>query len=268
MKWISAVLLVLLALAGTPAAAQWSKRVDPAVPRTRSGKLDLAARPPKTRDGKVDLSGVWLPQPDPKGKPENVENTVTPRYFVNIMADVNPAEVPTTPWGAALLKERLESQGKLDPIARCQPTGVPAVGTIPLPYKIIQAPNLIVILYEENTVYRQVFLDGRPLPKDPDPRWMGYSIGRWEGDALVVDSRGFRDGGWLDRMGHPHSSDLHVIERFRRPDAGHLEIDVTIDDPRAYNKPITYTQRQGLIPDEDLFEYFCTENEKDREHFK
>jgi len=116
------------------------------------------------------------------------------------MADFNPADVPMTPWAAALLKERLESQGKLDPIARCQPTGVPAVGTIPLPYKIIQAPNLIVILYEENTVYRQVFLDGRPLPKDPDPRWMGYSVGRWEGDTLVVDSSGFRDAGWLDRM--------------------------------------------------------------------
>jgi hypothetical protein len=266
MKWISAVLLGALTV--TPAAAQWSKRLDPAVPRTRAGKVDLSARPPKTRDGKVDLSGLWLPQPDPKGKPENVENTVTPRYFVNIMADLNPADVPMTPWSAALLKERLESQGKLDPISRCQPTGVPAIGTIPLPYKIIQAPNLIVILYEENSLYRQVFLDGRALPKDPDPRWMGYSIGRWEGDTLVVDSTGFRDAGWLDRMGHPHSSDLHLIERFRRRDVGHLEIDVTIDDPRAYSKPVTYTQRQSLIPDEDLFEYFCTENEKDREHFK
>src|SRR5207244_3280513 len=120
MKWISAVLPVLLAVAGTPASAQWSKRLDPAVPRTRAGKVDPA--------------GVWLPQPDPKGKPDNVENTVTPRYFVNIMADFNPADVPMTPWGAALFKERLQSQGKLDPIARCQPTGVPAVGTIPLPY--------------------------------------------------------------------------------------------------------------------------------------
>src|SRR5438105_4327904 len=268
MKWISPVLLVLLALAGEPASGQWSKRVDPAIPHTRDGKLDLAGRPPKTREGKVDLSGVWLPQPDPKGKPENIENTVTPRYFVNIMADFNPAEVPMTPWAAALLKERLASQGKLDPISRCEPTGVPAVGTIPLPYKIIQAPHLVLILYEENTVYRQIFLDGRSLPKDPEPRWMGYSAGRWEGDTLVVDSTGFRDGGWLDRMGHPHSSDLHVIERFRRPDAGHLEIDVTIDDPKAYSKRITYTQRQALIADEDLLEYFCAENEKDREHFK
>src|SRR5213593_2677170 len=162
----------------------------------------------------------------------------------------------------------VDAHGKLSPSSRCQPTGVPAAATVPLPWKIIQTPQVILILYEENNIFRQVFLDGRPLPKDPDPRWMGYSVGRWEGDTLVVDSTGFRDGGWLDRMGHPHSSDLHVIERFRRPDVGHLEIDVTIDDSKAYSKRITYTQRQTLIPDEDLLEYFCTENEKDREHFK
>jgi hypothetical protein len=173
-----------------------------------------------------------------------------------------------TQWAAALLKERVESQGKLGPSSQCQPTGVPAAGTVPLPYKIIQTPHVIVILYEENNIFRQIFLDDRPLPKDPDPRWMGYSVGRWEGDTLVVDSTGFRDGGWLDRMGHPHSADLHVIERFHRPDVGHLEIEVTIDDPKAYSKLITYTQRQTLIPDDDLLEYFCTENEKDREHFK
>src|SRR2546426_12457812 len=145
MKWTHSVLLALLSLAlSAPGFAQWSKRLDPAVPHTRDGKLDLAARPPKTRDGKLDLSGVWLPQPDPKGTPQNVENTVTPRYFVNIMADLNPAEVPMTPWAAALLQERLASQGKIDPIARCEPTGVPAVGTSPLPYKIIQAPRLIL----------------------------------------------------------------------------------------------------------------------------
>src|SRR5216117_3880515 len=121
---------------------------------------------------------------------------------------------------------------------------------------------------QENNIFRQIFLDGRPLPKDPDPRWMGYSVGRWEGDALVVESSGFREGGWLDRMGHPHSSDLHLIERFRRLDVGHLEIDVTIEDPKAYGKRFTYTLQQTLIPDQDLYEYFCTENEKDVEHFK
>ncbi len=201
MKWIYSVPLVLLTLAGEPGSAQWSKRLDPAIPHTRAGKLDLAARPPKTRDGKLDFSGVWLPQPDPKGKPEGVENIVVPRYFINIMADLKPEDVPIQPWAMALLKERVDSQGKLSPSSQCKPTGVPAAATVP-------------------------------------------------------------------RMGHPHSSNLHLIERFRRPDAAHLDIDVTIDDPKAYSKVITYTQRQTLIPDEDLYEYFCTENEKDVEHFK
>jgi hypothetical protein len=268
MKWIYSVLLVFFAFPEIPGSAQWAKRLDPAVPHTRDGNLDLSAHSPKTRDGKVDLSGVWLPKPDPQGKPQNVENIVPPRYFIDIMADLRPDEVPITAWAAALLKERVESHGTLTPSSYCQPTGVPAAGTVPLPYKIIQTSRLIVILYEENTVFRQIFLDGRPLPNDPDPTWMGYSVGRWEGDTLVVDSKGFREGGWLDRMGHPHSSDLHLIERFRRPDLGHLEVGLTIDDPKAYSKLITYTQRQTLIPDEDLHEYFCTENEKDREHFK
>jgi hypothetical protein len=268
MKWIFSVLLELLTLSGTPASAQWAKQLDPVVPRTRDGKLDLAARPPRAPDGKVDLSGVWLPQPDPTGKPQNVENIVVPRYFTDVMTDLKPGDVSIQPWATALLKERVDSHGRLSPSSRCQPTGVPAAAAVPLPYKIIQTPQVIVILYEENNIFRQIFLDGRSLPKDPDPRWMGYSVGRWEGDTLVVDSSGFREGGWLDRMGHPHSSDLHVIERFRRDDIGNLEIDVTIDDPKAYSKPFTYTLRQGLIPDQDLYEYFCTENEKDVEHFK
>ena len=176
--------------------------------------------------------------------------------------------MPFQPGAEALFKQRLQSQGKDDPIAHCQPTGVPALGTIPLPYKIIQMPRLIVILYEENSVFRQVFLDGRLPVQDPEPRWMGYSSGKWDGDTLVVDTVGFNDRSWLDRMGHPHSDALHVIERFRRRDVGHLDIEVTIDDPKAYTKPITYTQKATLVPDEDLLEYFCSENEKDVQHFK
>ena len=182
--------------------------------------------------------------------------------------DLKPEEVTLEPSAAAVFKQRLQSQGKDDPISRCQPTGVPAIGRVPLPYKIVQTPRLIVILYEENTVFRQILLDGRKLPEDAEPRFMGYSIGKWDGDTLVVDTAGFNDGGWLDRMGHPHSEGLHVIERFRRRDAGHLDVEVTIDDPKTYSKPITYMQRQTLVPDEDLLEYFCAENERDVAHFK
>jgi len=268
MKRITAPFLAGLLMVAAPAAAQWAKQPDPGVPRTRDGKPNLAARAPKASDGKPDLSGVWLPDPDPTGKPEGVENMVTPRYFVDITADLKPEEVPLEPWAAAVFKQRLESEGRDDPIAHCQPTGVPALGTIPLPYKIVQTPRLILILYEENTVFRQIFLDGRKLPQDAEPRWMGYSTGRWDGDTLVVDTVGFNDRSWLDRLGHPHSEGLHVIERFRRRDIGHLDVEVTIDDPKAYRKPIAYTQRQTLVPYEDLLEYFCAENEKDVEHFR
>jgi hypothetical protein len=252
----------------TPVTAQWLKQPTPGVPRTADGKANLAGPRPRTADGKTDLAGVWLPDADPNGKPEGVEYVVLPRYFVNITADLKSEDVPIEPWAAAILKQRLESGGKADPTAHCQPTGVPAIGRVPLPYKIVQTPRLILVLYEENTVFRQIFLDGRKLPQDAEPRFMGYSIGKWDGDTLVVDSAGFTEQSWLDRMGHPHSDALHVLERFRRRDSGHLEVDVTIDDPKAYRKPITYTQRQTLVPDEDLLEYFCAENEKDVEHFK
>ena len=267
MKSIPATIASIILLAA-PASAQWAKQPDPAIPRTQDGKANLAAGTPKSGDGKPDLSGIWLPDPDPNGKPGGVENAINPRYFVDITADLKPEEVPFQPWAAALFKQRLQSQGKDDPIARCQPTGVPGLGRIPVPYKIVQTPRLILILHEENTVFRQIFLDGRRLVSDPEPRFMGYSTGKWDGDTLVVDTVGFNDRNWLDRMGHPHSDALHVIERFRRPDVGHLDVEVTIDDPKAYTKPITYTQKQTLVPDEDLLEYFCSENEKDVARFK
>jgi hypothetical protein len=259
---------IVLCVMATPVTAQWAKQPTPGIPRTTDGKASLTAPRPRTADGKTDLSGVWLPDRDPNGKPEGIENDVLPRYFVNITADLKPEEVTLEPSAAAVFKQRLQSQGKDDPTAHCQPTGVPAIGRVPLPYKIVQTPRLIVILYEENTVFRQIFLDGRKLPEDAEPRFMGYSIGKWDGDTLVVDTAGFNDRGWLDRMGHPHSEGLHVIERFRRRDAGHLDVEVTINDPKTYSKPITYTQRQTLVPDEDLLEYFCAENEKDVAHFK
>ena len=267
MKSISAALAGILMLSA-PVSAQWLKLTDPTIPRTRDGKANLSARAPKSRDGKPELSGIWLPSPDPTGIPLGVENEIRPRYFVNIAEDMKPEDVPFQPWAAALFKQRLQSEGRDDPIAHCQPTGVPGIGLIPVPFKIVQMPRLILILYEDNSTFRQIFLDGRRLSPDPEPRFMGYSTGRWDRDTLIVDTVGLNDRSWLDRLGHPHSDALHVIERFRRRDAGHLEIEVTIDDPKAYTKPITYTQKQTLLPDEDLLEYFCSENEKDVARFR
>jgi hypothetical protein len=176
--------------------------------------------------------------------------------------------VPFQPWAAELFQQRLQSSGADVPLAHCKPTGLPILNAAPLPLKIVQTPELILVLYEENTVFRQIFLDGRKPVEDAVPRWMGYSTGRWEGDTLVVDTVGFNDRHWLDAMGHPNTDKLHLIERFRRTDAGHLEIEITIDDPGAYTKPITYTPKYTLFHEDDLLEYFCTENEKDVERYR
>jgi hypothetical protein len=247
---------------------QWAKTTDASIPRTKDGQPNLSAPAPRTSDGKTDLSGLWLVDPDPKGIPQGVENAVFPRYFINIAADLKPEEVPFRPAAEALLKKRLASQGKELPSSFCKPTGVPMLNSVPVPFKIIQTPRLIVILYEENNVFRQIFLDARRPIKDAEPRFMGYSTGKWDGGMLVVETVGFNDQTWLDGMGHPHSDALRVIERFRRRDAGHLDIETTIDDPKMYTKPMTYTVTTTLVPDEDLLEYFCSDNEKDVQHFK
>jgi hypothetical protein len=264
---IANVAAIVLMFAGH-AAAQWEKHPDASVPRTPDGQPNLSAPAPRTSDGKPDLSGIWLPDPDPKGNRGGVENIILPRYFVNITADLKPEDVPFQPAAEAVFKQRLQNQGKDSPVAHCKPSGLPIVNSVPLPYKIIQMPRLIVILYEENTVFRQIFMDGRRLVKDAEPKFMGYSSGKWEGDTLVVETVGFNDQTWLDGMGHPHSDALRVIERFRRRDAGHLEIETTIEDPRTYTKPITFTPKATLVADDDLLEYFCSDNEKDVQSFK
>jgi hypothetical protein len=274
MKFTVAGIAVLL-LWSSNASAQWAKYPDNSIPRTRDGKADLTAKTPRARDGKPDLSGVWQSNPDPAGKPPGVQivesihdNFVIPRYFVDITADSQPGQSLLQPAAAATFMQNLQSGGKNDPIAHCKPTGVPAIANVPIPFKIIQTEKIVVILYEEGSVFRQVFLDARKTVQDPQPRWMGYSTGKWEGDTLVVDSVGFTSKSWLDRLGHTHSEAMRVTERYRRTDVGHLEFEVTIDDPKTFTKPVKYTQKATLVPDEDLLEYFCTENEKDSQHYQ
>jgi hypothetical protein len=274
MKLTVAGVAVLLLLSSN-ASAQWAKYPDASIPRTRDGKADLTAKAPKARDGKPDLSGVWQPDPDPAGLPKGVpvvesihENFAIPRFFIDVTADTKPSEGLLQPAAAATFLQNLQSGGKNDPSSYCKPTGVPAVSNLPIPFKIIQTEKIVVILYEEGSVFRQVFLDTRKTVQDPQPRWMGYSTGKWEGDTLVVDSVGFTDKSWLDRLGHTHSEAMRITERYRRGDLGHLQIEVTIDDPKTFTKPVKYTQKATLVPDEDLLEYFCTENEKDTQHYR
>ena len=270
----TAVAIALLLTCAASAFSQWAKVPDNSLPRTRDGKPNLSARAPRAQDGKPDLSGVWTPELDPNALPpgattvESITGFVPPRYFVDISAGMKPEDFSMTPWAADLFKQRQAASGKNDPSAHCQPPGVPAISATPLPYKIIQTPKIVLILYEGESVFRQIFLDSRRTVQDPQPRFMGYSTGKWEGDTLVVNTVGLTDKTWLDALGHPHSDALHLTERFRRPDVGNLEIEVTIDDPKAYVKPLKYTLKTSLVPDEDLLEYFCAENEKDVQHFQ
>ena len=274
MKFTVAGIAIVL-LWSSNASAQWAKYPDNSIPRTTDGKADLKAKTPRARDGKPDLSGVWQPDKDPAGIPPGVqavesihENFIIPRYFIDITQDMPSNQNLMQPAATATFLQNLMSAGKNDPIAHCKPTGVPAIANMPIPFKIIQTEKIVLILYEEGSIFRQVFLDGRKTVEDPQPRWMGYSTGKWDGDTLVVDSAGFTSKSWLDRLGHTHSEAMRLTERYRRTDVGHLEFEVTIDDPKTFTKPIKYTQKASLVPDEDLLEYFCTENEKDSQHYQ
>lgn len=242
---------MILALPAIPVAAQWVNYPSPGIPRTKTGAANLSAPAPKTADGKPDFSGVWH------------THDFTTRYLENLAVD--GVEVPFQPWSAAVYKERVEDNGKDRPSGHCWPHSVTDFDAHMMPKKLIQTPGLLVMLFESYHSFRQIFTDGRPLPENRDPAWFGYSVGKWEGDTLVVDTVGINDKTWLDDGGHPHSDALHVIERFRRPDFGHMEVQVTIDDPKAYTKPWTVKIPWEYLPDTDLLDWVC-ENEKDFGH--
>ena len=244
--------------------AQWLNYPTRGVPRTPDGKPDLSAPAPRTEDGKPDLSGVWQLEARPCG-PEGCGDYAAAPEFLNFGAKLSGG-LPYQPWAAALVKERTEQLGRDDPVGFCRPGGALRILTFPPFRKFIQLPELFVILSERDVTYRQVFLDGRPLPEDPTPTFNGYSTGRWEGDALVVTSHGFRDGTWIDRSGSPMSDAARLTERFRRVNYGRIDIDVTLDDPKVYTRPWTVTLTQRIVLDTDLLDYHCTDNEKDAQH--
>jgi hypothetical protein len=247
------LIAILLAAPVLPLSAQW-KVNDKNIPRTKDGQPNLTAPAPRRADGKPDLTGIWLADPP---KLRDVTN------------GLKPTDVQMLPWAEALFNQRKTGDfSAQDPDANCLPQGVPKIDTTPLPFKILQEPNHIAVLYEAFDQFRQFFMDGRELPKDPNPQWFGYSIAKWEGDTLVVQSSGFNGKAWLDQVGHPSTEALRVTERFRRNDFGHLEIEATINDPMAYTKPWTFTQPLTLITEGDLLELVCNENNKDLPHLK
>jgi hypothetical protein len=247
--------------------AQWSNQPMAGAPRTRDGKIDMMGPVPRL-DGKPDLSGIWQVQAEPRapGGLFGLGESPNSKYFREFLSDFKPDERPLTPFGAELLRKNTEP-GAFNPYLNCMPDGVPHGDLLPEPFKIIHSRGVIVFLYEVETTFRQIFTDGRKLPVDPSPAWQGYSVGRWEGDTLVVDTVGFNDLGWLDARGLPHSTDMRVEERFRRRDFGHIELTITVTDPGIFTRPITIHVVEELLPDTDLFEHYCLENEKDDTHF-
>jgi hypothetical protein len=258
---IASTAILTVWLAGV-VSAQWIKHPTPGIPRTADGKPNLTAPVPRGADRKPDLSGIWQ-RVRPPGSPGGPEfgNTVT--YYM-----AKDATVPLRPWAAELLKQRrYVDLGGGRPSERCLPHGVIGAMLPTVPFKLVQQPGLTLMLYEQLNQFRQIFTDGRNFPDDMQPNWWGYSIGYWEGDRFVVDSKGFNDKTWLDDSGYPHSEAMRTFERFHRIDFGHMDLEITVDDPVAYTAPWSVTLKLELLADTELIEDVC-DNEKDAEHFK
>jgi len=262
--------------------AQWPDYPTPGVPKSADGKPNLSGPVPRGADGKPDLSGVWQYSrppgaPGPVGPTPATQATSTSTELVPLAVRLSqfwnlgasfPDGLPFQPWAAELHRQRVASNSKDNPDAHCLPLGLMQLHTHGQPRKMIQTPGVIVIIYEANAGIRQIFTDGRAQPKDVEPWWFGYSTGKWDGDTLVVETTNLRDLGWLDVEGSTITETGRILERFRRVDYGHLEIEVTIDDPKAYTKPWTVTVHQRIMLDTDLIEFICQENNKDPQHLR
>jgi hypothetical protein len=262
----------IIVCGGGSVPAQWRNVVTKGVPMTTAGAPNLTAPAPTLADGRTpDLSGIW----DAEKRPCTEETSLglgcldalqgVPVSFINIAGGFNEV-LPMQPWAEALVKQRMANGGKDDPAARCLPVPAPRGWAAFSLQKIIQTPESVTILDEYMTQFRQIFLDGRALPNDPEPMFKGYSVGRWDGDTLVVETIGFKDDQWLDGWGHPLTAQARTTERIRRTNYGNLEVALTVDDPKAYTKPWTVTIRLFLAPNTELLEYICNENEKSLQH--
>ncbi len=256
-----------------PAPAQWLNYFPPGTPMTADGKPDLSAPAPHAPDGKPDLTGVWhisRATAADRARMATAATTLDPydAYSNNIFKDMKPEDYPERPAAVKLRTERMSTGIRPSPTLYCLPMGLPVNNLVNEVVKFVQAPTITMVLYEVDGTYRQIHTDGRKLPEDPTPSWLGYSTGHWDGDTLVVESNGFNDRTWLDSSGHPHSEALHLTERYRRRDFGHLDVEMTFDDPVMYTRPFTIRFTHQLLPGTDILESYCNENEKDRAHLK
>ena len=271
-----AALVILGALfASTPLTAQWLKYPTDGVPRKADGSVDMSAPAPRTADGKPDLSGIWTTaEPNrPKGSkntgdvPGDPADITASHQMANLGVDL-PGGLPYQPWLIPIVKKRTANLAIDDPHIRCYPDNFLRAYGLPHLLRFVQTPDLLVVLDEMNAIYRQVFIDARPLPKDPDPSFNGYSSAKWSGDTLVIDTVGFQDDTWIDWNGSVLTQAGKVQEQMRRPDFGHLIVQVTVDDPKAYTKPWTVTLKERIVVDTELIDEICLENEQSLKHLK
>ena len=268
----SSIVAVLIVAAVGCAEAQWLNYRDPKVPRSPDGRPNLSAPAPRL-NGKPDLSGLWQAERTPVSEFVRVLgpglpaiqpdlNDVT-KHVLNVFWDMKPNDWPLRPEAAALTEQRQKS-GRDFQTAYCQPGSLPASMLI-TEFKLVQAPGEIVMLAGNGDPPRQIYIDGRSLPKDPQellPSWMGSSVGRWQGDTLVVETTGFKEQAWLDGFGHPRSEAMRITERYRRRDFGHMDVEMTFDDPKYYTRPFGFKTAMTLLPDTDVLEYVCTEGQR------
>ncbi len=273
MPWLR--LSVVFAILSTGAQAQWLNYPTPGTPRTADGKPNLTAPAPRALDGKPDLSGVWMHELTSLAEMKRLfgdrvgdvnvpgmEVETVSKYGIDILSDFRAEATLMRPEAAEIFRRRAAG---VDSRGTCLPVGIPSAVLLSEPFKIIQSPRLIAVLYEDT--HRQIYTDGRVLPAEfEQPAWLGYSAGKWDRNTLVVESAGFNDKGWLDVGGHPHSEALRMMERYHRRDFGHMDVEMTFDDPRMYTRPFTIKVTFNLQPNSDIFEYFCDENEKDSAH--
>jgi hypothetical protein len=275
MNRLFTVAIAIICASAPTLLAQWPRYTVPGVPRLPDGKPDLNAPAPRTVNGTPDLSGLWENFRKPGDAPVRSVNAQffddLPPTLINEFRDIGAGVsggLPLQPWAAALKQQRMRENSKDNPDAHCLPLGLMQLHTHVDPRRIVQTPSLIAITYEANYGLRFIYMDGRPAPgNDPQPWWYGYSRGRWEGDTLVVETTNFRDGGWLDINGSPLTDGAKMTERFRRPDYGTLQIDVTVDDPKAYTSPWTVSLTQRIMVDTEMLEFICLENEKSSQHY-
>ena len=265
-----ATILLSAALASTQLPAQWVNYPTAGAPRRADGAVDMSAAAPKMANGKPDFSGTWTSDEVDPRRPNvqpNPHDATTSRRMINLGVELKGG-LPYQPWLASLVKQRTANNAIDDPHVRCLPDNFLRAYGMPHLLKFVQTPNLLIDLNEWNAAYRQIFTDARPLPEDPNPTWQGYSTGKWSGDTLVIDTSGLRGDTWIDWNGSVVTEAAKVREEMSRPDFGHLLIQVTVEDPKAYTRPWTVTIKERLIADTELIDEICLENERDLAHLK